>query len=118
MKAILIDSINKEVKEVTLDPDSNMLHQWYKLLDCDMVQVGHYLNEHDSIIVDEEGLLKPCDNYFTYEGAHQPFAGSGLLVGVDDEGETVACDVSVDDVKGKIKFLDREKVLDLISKYI
>ena len=115
MKAILIDSYNRVVEEVSLDPDQNMLHQWYDHIKCDMAQVGHYITEHDSIIVDEEGLLKPCDHFFTYDGAHQPFAGNGLVVGVDEDGETVACDITLDEVKSKVRFHNTVEVLDLIK---
>jgi hypothetical protein len=111
MKAILIDSYNKTVQELDLDPNFKMLFQWYQQIKCTIVTVGHYITEHDSIIVDDEGLLKPCDHFFYYDGAHQPFAGNGLVVGVDEEGETVACDITLEEVEAKVKFMSREDVL-------
>ena len=115
MKAILIDAYNKVVEEVSLRPDENILNQWYDFVKCSLVQVGHYITEHDSIIVDEEGLLRPCDHFFTYEGAHQPFAGNGLVVGVDEEGETVSCDISLEEVKSKVKFHTAVEVLHILK---
>ena len=114
MKAILIDSVNKTVTELDLDPDKNMLFQWYHALNVSMVEVAHYITDHDSIIVDEEGLLKPCDHFFLYDGAHQPFAGNGLVVGVDEDGRTVACDISVEAVRSKVQFLSRADILQIL----
>lgn len=115
MKAILIDVYNKQVKELTLDPNKRMLDQWYEHMKCDLVTVAHYINDHDSILVDDEGLLKPCDHFFNYEGSHQPFAGNGLVVGVDEEGETVACDISLEEVQAKVSFYSRQEVIDGIE---
>ena len=116
MKAILIDAVNKTVTELDLDPSKKMLHQWYEALNVSLVEVAHYINDHDSILVDEEGLFKPGDHFFVYEGAHQPFAGNGLVVGVDEEGETVACNITLKEVKQNVRFVSRDVVIDMISQ--
>lgn len=109
MRAILIDAAKREVKEVTIDADKNVLHQWYDLLNCQLVETGHYINEHDSILVDEEGLLKGfVKTYFHYNGAHQPFAGSGLVVGVDEMGRTVDCNITLEEVTENVMFLTED----------
>lgn len=114
MKAILIDSYNKTVRELDLDDNIKMLFQWYEHIQCHTVTVGCDLNDHDSIIVDDEGLLKPCDHFFYYEGAHQPFAGNGLVVGVDEEGDTVGCNITLEEVEAKVRFLSREEVIETL----
>ena len=60
MKAILIDSKNKIVKEITIDPlnAEALLEEWYKHIDCELVEVAHDISKYDSILVDEEGLFK------------------------------------------------------------
>ena len=60
MKAILINVHDETVQQVEVD-DDNVLKSWYKLLICTMVQVAHYFNEKDSIMVDEEGLFTMND---------------------------------------------------------
>jgi len=87
MKAILIDSKNKTITDVNVEGDQ--LQGWYKLIGCKYVEAAHYFNEHDSIMVDEEGMLTQPEAFFFVEGAHQPFSGNGLVVGVDEDGETV-----------------------------
>jgi len=111
MKAILINSIERTVTELTLDGRANMLQQWYKAMNVELVQVGHYINEHDSVLVDEEGLLKQPEHFFEYDGAHQPFAGNGLVVGVDEEGETVGCDISLEEVTAKVTFKHLSQII-------
>lgn len=120
MKGILIDVVNQTVTEVVYD-GNNSLNEWYRLIGCQMVEVAIDLNGDDdekgnSVMVDEEGLLS-LDNdskFFSFEGAHQPFAGNGLIVGINhNTGDTVDVSVSVDDVKGKIKFLNVSQVMSM-----
>jgi len=118
MKAILIDVYNKEIKEVTLDTNKSTLQQWYDFIKTDMVEVALDLDDTNSIIVDEEGMLKPTDNFFVYDGAHQPFAGNGLIVGTDiEDGDAISCTLSIDDIKQKVKFLSRNEVINMMNHY-
>jgi hypothetical protein len=114
MRAILIDAVNQNIEEVNLDEGKDMLQQWYNTLDADMVEVALYIDKYDSILVDEEGLLKPCDHFFSYHGGHQPFAGNGLIVGIDDEGWTVDCNIDIEEVVHNVKFHSREEILKSI----
>ena len=102
MKAILIDVKNQEIKEVEHD---NTLQNIYDLIDCrtfDLVMIDAVNN----IFVDDEGILK--DNlYFEYSGSDRVFqlAGNGLILGVDDEGDSTSPTLTVEDVEGKVRFL-------------
>jgi len=104
MKAILIDSINKEVKEVEIGKG---IDEMYKFLNCQYFTVASYLDKQDAIFVDDEGLMNGTDVFFTYEGAHQPFAGNGLIMGCDDEGESEDCKIDINEVKKNVEFYDR-----------
>lgn len=115
MKAILIDVFNKTVTEIKLDSKKDILDQYYHVIKTDVVEVAHYITDHDSILVDETGLLKPTNHFFFYEGAHQPFAGNGLIVGTDEEGEAVDCNISVEEVEENVQFLNWKEVLDSFS---
>ena len=102
MKAILIDVKTQEIKEVEHD---NTLQNIYDLIDCrafDLVRI----DDVNSIFVDDEGILK--DNlYFEYSGSENVFklAGNGLVLGVDDEGNSISPTLTIEDVKGKVNFL-------------
>lgn len=110
MRAILIDSINKTVVETTIDDTEKVLDQWYKAINCDLVEIAHYITNHDSILVDEEGYLKNPKHFFSYNGGHQPFAGNGLIVGVNDEGESVDCDITLEEATENIMFLTEDEL--------
>lgn len=110
MKAILINVNDKTISNVeTTEPT---LQSWYKLIGCDLVAVGVNLDDHDSIMVDDEGLLTLTEksNFFTFEGAHQPFAGNGLIVGVDEEGETIPPNITVAEVFRKVEFYTIQEI--------
>lgn len=104
MKAILINAKTKEVKEVEMGRDYKEI---YTQLECELFTTGAYLDAADVIYVDDEGLINGTDIFFTFEGAHQPFAGNGLIMGTDDEGESTDCKVDINEVKTKVKFYDR-----------
>lgn len=115
MRAILIDVYAQEIRECDIS-QTNTLDDWYKTMGVDLVAVGLRLDDTDSILVDDEGLLKPCDHFFYYEGSHQPFAGNGLITGVDDEGESISCVISLDDVKNNVRFMSRDEVITWVSE--
>ena len=103
MKAILIDVKNQEIKEVEHD---NTLQNIYDLIDCrtfDLIMIDTVNN----IFVDDEGLLRQNQLYFEYSGSNGIFqlAGNGLILGVDDEGNSISPTLTIEDVKGKVSFL-------------
>lgn len=116
MKAVFINAVEKTVTEVDV-PKEKTLQSWYKIIGCDMVEVASYINkENDSILVDEEGLLKPQEHFFAYGVRENILAGNGLIVGVDNEGESVSCHVTAEQVKDKVFFLSYAEVLAITQK--
>jgi hypothetical protein len=116
MKAILIDVLNENVRMVEVD-DKNVLKDWYKHIGCSMVEVAHYFNEHDSIMVDEEGLFS-MDNsskFFSVVDGHQPFIGNGLVVGVDMNGKSVDPCISVEEVRSQVSFHTIREVRSMVD---
>ena len=113
MKGILIDVTSQTVTNVTFN-EKDTLNEWYNFVAVNsrMVEVAMELPNEDgitgnSIMVDEEGLLylTTDSKFFTYKGAHQPFAGNGLIVGINYEnGETIDVSITADDVKNNITF--------------
>jgi hypothetical protein len=112
MKAILIDVLNENVRMVEID-DKNVLNDWYKKIGCSMVEVAHYFkNDHDSIMVDEEGFfsIDKDSKFFSVKGGHQPFIGNGLVVGVDNRGNSVDPIISVEEVRSMVEFYTLDEV--------
>lgn len=110
MRAILIDTYNREVREADFDGDYRSI---YKLLSTPEHEVGTFeavgINEHERVFIDEEGLLKADDDpeiikFFVWKGYPQPLAGNGLILGEDETGESVATQLSLDYVREHVSF--------------
>ena len=104
--AILIDPYTKSLSLVGLDTSD--YKNIYKLIDCSTFDVIGGLNDHnDAIYIDDEGLLTQTDatRYFTIDG-RQPIAGKGLVVGTDDEGNTIAPHTTIAELEGRISWPD------------
>lgn len=116
MKAILIDVTNENVRMVEVD-NKNVLREWYKHIGCQMVEVAHYFNDHDSIMVDEEGLftMDKSSKFFSVTDGHQPFIGNGLVVGVDRNGNSVDPHISVEEVRSKVKFHTMSEIKTMVN---
>ena len=109
MKAYYIDPILQFVAEVNFEGDYKEIYKWIDATTFDVVNLNGY---GDGMYVDDEGLLKGSNYFFTvpvYNGeeyVQQMYAGKALILGVDSEGDS-------DDVKG-LKFAllqDRIKFL-------
>lgn len=88
-RAILIDPFTETVSQVTLvDTKFQTLRT---LIDCEIITMAGLADGVD-MILDDEGLLKDSNSqaYFKFGIGSQPFAGKALIVGTDEEGETVS----------------------------
>ena len=103
MKAILIDVYEKEIREVDYDGTLDFIYFNLACKTFDVVRV----DDVNSIFVDDEGLLRQNHLYFEYSASDRVFqlAGNGLILGVDDEGNSISPTLTVEDVKGKVNFL-------------
>lgn len=112
IKAILIDPFACKIEHVELT--GNMLKAYYahlshETMPVDLVTVAYpgVLKGNDALFVDDEGLLKQCSRFFTFASAHQPFAGKGLVVGADHNGDTTDAETSIDIVRLVVSFAER-----------
>jgi hypothetical protein len=107
MRGILIDPFTRTITEVDTDAS---LDNVYTLLDIDTVTIVSWDRQH-ALFLDDEGLLKSNEvqAYFQVDGADQPFAGRGLILG-DSYGDNRAATLSLDAVKDVVTFLDSSTV--------
>ena len=103
MKAILINVKDQSITEVEHD---NTLDNIYDLLNCRTFDVVR-IDEVDSIYVDDEGLFVEDQLFFEFGGDAQAvrLAGNGLILGVDDEGNSTRPNITLEEVKGRVGFL-------------
>lgn len=109
MKAILIDALKKEVREVE-SPDDFM--ETRRHLNCDGLELVRLIPDKDSpvvdIYIDEFGQGKDIGvvGSFKVTGIPHPIIGNGLVVGTEIwTGEMIDTHLSVDDVKKMVVFL-------------
>ena len=104
MKAILIDVVEKTIKEVELKGD--FLTNCYKLLKCRVIEVAAEIDDN-TIWVDEEGYCHIPMGYFRVIGYNQIFSGNGLVVGYDrTKDENKDCSIGVEDVRDLVTFVE------------
>jgi hypothetical protein len=116
IKGILIDPFACTVTEV--EHDASSINGIYRLLSHPSMPVSTFtivqLDDGDAIFVDDEGLLKTCDRFFVWAGYHQPIAGKGLILGSNRRGDSVSCEISVDDARAMVMFAERAVGASLI----
>ena len=99
MRVILINTFDETVKEAVYGGDYREI---YNLIDCRTFDVVS-LSNADDLYVDDEGLLKDENRYFSWSGRN--FAGMGLIMGHDDEGETIETTYDLQEVVDRVEFL-------------
>lgn len=103
IKAIRIDSANRRFHEVELDQsDTDAICGF---VGCSMFDVVRVENR-DVIFVDDEGLLTANEDthFFTVGKYDGILVGNGLVVGTDDEGESVDAETTIEWLENNISF--------------
>jgi hypothetical protein len=108
--AIKIDVVKQEVYPVQISTKN--IDDIYNQLACDIFTCPMTLDNNDTLFVDDEGLfIDPSAllGAFYIDGfSSQPLFGHGLIVGIDDEGETDEVLSTVEEIKKKVTFLNDE----------
>ena len=106
MKAIKIDSHTKTIEEVQIEglPGMQAVVEGY-------ITVALELDDENTLFVDDEGLLKDPKDFFLWRSETESkktrgFAGNGLIVGHNDEGDSTNVSFSLEKVKILCAFVD------------
>lgn len=102
MKAIFIDTLNQQVREVEIPRKG--LQKVYELIgeDCGLVEIAARV-KNDVVFVDEEGMFNGKAGCFTFEGSH-PFHGSGVVCGGTPSGNSADVKLTVEEVRKRVQF--------------
>ena len=118
MKAILIDPFDQSVSEVDYNGDYKEI---YNLTDCNTFDVVS-LDDTNDIYVDDEGLLKNPTRYFRIYSytTNQlvTLAGKGLILGHNDEGETIATTLNANEYAGTVSFFPEGYAHDPVIEFV
>lgn len=124
MKAYLIDPADRQVRPLTVlqyenaapraarKGDRDVLEAWYALIETQGSPIDvRRVDEGETFIFDDEGLLKLTEGEvypFTEVKGLDPIAGKILLMGVDDEGDTISTHVPQELVERAVRFTRRQ----------
>ena len=108
MKAFLIDPASRSIAEVEIIPNASgsTLSAMYAALDCRLVDVASIraLPGND-IWIDDEGLYVDDQSFFHLAGNDTPYAGRGLVLSVDKEGDECAATCTIADLRRVVSWL-------------
>jgi hypothetical protein len=109
MRAILIDPIAHTVTVVQHNNDYKQIYQYLSDKEHGL-EVSDFnavtIDRRNMFFVDGEGLLKDPRYFFVWRGGSQPYAGRGLVLGYDQQGETVSTTWTVSKVADQVSFLE------------
>lgn len=104
MRGILIDPRAFTLTEVQLEATKDRLQQIYDLLQCHTFDcVG--LDNGDTLYVDDNGIATGSPFHFIVADYPQPLVGRGLILGTNDEGESISSITTLDDLRTRITFM-------------
>ena len=124
-KAIKIDVVKQDVYEIELSDDYKAI---YGAIGngCTIFCAPVEFENGDTLYSDEEGLLhKKMEGCFMMENWKYPLVGNAIILGTDDEGDSIDAKSTIEEIKNKITFYDseiaerwKEKALNTPSKII
>ena len=113
IRVIQINSARRAVKELEID---HTLENIQKLVGGN-IERAYSISPTEDLFVNEEGMLGPMTFWFTFEGAHQPFVGNGVIIGCNREtGDSVSTKIKPSDLakSGKIEFFTLQQIRNKI----
>ena len=101
MRTILIDPEARTIEELEFEGNYQDIQ---KTIGCSCFTTLNLGGEtNDAVFVDDEGLLKGSGFVFTLNG--HPLVGKGLIMGCDDEGESIGTTVKMSEVLGAVEWV-------------
>jgi hypothetical protein len=109
VRAILIDAKARTITESEI-PDGATLDAMQSAVGGSIETAFEFPN-HDTVFVNEEGLLGPMPDWFEVKGGHQPFVGNGIVCGFDpDSGDTIAAKSTIEEIRAAVTFKSLSQV--------
>jgi hypothetical protein len=114
MRSIIIDPTTRTVVDAPFQAEDSYRHIKAAMNGAMITHAGTRNSGDltDTLFVDDEGLLKPeLVDYFCLPLFYPtPLAGRGVVVGIDEEGETVGCFTTAEEVKAAIRWLKKSEI--------
>lgn len=116
MKSFLIDPFNQKIEVAIYSGDYKDIS---KLIEADsgLFDVVRLYANQDVAFVDDEGLYVEDQKFWIHKNYPTPLAGKALVLGTDDEGDSISPATSIDQLKDDIKFIGDRFELALLHKF-
>jgi hypothetical protein len=101
LRGILIDPYQKSITEVFVEP----YPAWKNLIEVDLIcavtVVWYEGGAMETLWIDDEGLLNEKNQgpFFSVTTHPQPLAGKGIILGTDEQGETISTKYTVEQIE-------------------
>lgn len=110
MRAILIDPHAKTVTEVEHD---GTLEGIYRAIGADCVCTVGLGVDRDAVFLDDDGLFREGQEFFSIGEYPHPLAGKGLVLGCDAEGESCAPVLGAAFVQAHVQWLTPREAVEM-----
>lgn len=110
IRAIKIDAFTQTIYPVILDKTGrSFLDSMYAAIGCQCIDVVRMATrKNEDLVVDDEALLYseiPPAFDFIRKDVPQTICGNALVVAVNEEGETISCVSSVEEIAAQVQWL-------------
>ena len=117
MKAIKIDVEKQSVYEITLGDDYKEIYPHIGN-GCGLFSIPVTFENGDSLYADDEGLLHPeMIGGFLMPNWITPIVGNAIILGADDEGESIDYKSNIEHISNQISWLSKNKA-ELFKKSV
>ena len=107
MKAYLINPQDQTVIQVEYSGD---YQQIYQHINAPLFTVATFNEAGDSVFIDDEGLFNGDNEFFVIDGYPQPLAGRGLVLGCNEDGDSVEPSITLDQCRALVHWVPRAMV--------
>lgn len=121
MQAYFINPFSRNVTTVDYDGDYKSIS---RMIDAsrgyfDVVRLyWNQMSIHDAAFVDDEGLYVEDQTFWIHRNYPQPLAGKALVLGCNEEGDSVAPKTSFETLSNDIRFIGDRFELALLHKFV
>ena len=106
-KAIKINCETKTIEYITLGDDYKEI---YGAIGngCDTFCIPVNFQNNDGMYADDESLLREdsIKGGFIFDDWHSPIVGNAIILGCNDEGESINCKTKIEDIQSQITFIE------------
>jgi hypothetical protein len=108
MKVIKIDSANRTITQIELEKG---LQPIYDAIgnECSCFSCPVELDNGDTVYADDEGLFHPFEGGVMMADWAYPIVGNILIIGTDENGESVDVNVTIEEITPLIQWVDKAR---------